>query len=92
MKQRSRDGLTQPYPDSVSIEFYAFGRRFSLNDMQLQTAAVTQGSEITLENAEAGTRTVMPNQLSTYYFKDESAGIEATATLQTDGVFYACFN
>jgi hypothetical protein len=87
--QRTREvaGLTQPFPDQVTLTFHAFGREFHLPQMQLMVELFVPESKTVVENHEEGTRVEMPNVAQSYEFR--SAQLDATATIHEDGLFHA---
>ena len=88
-RKRMVDGLVQPFPDQVTMEFHAFGRRFYLPDMQLITGLYVPNSKTTVMDNESGTSYEVPNVLQSYHYADTTLGLEVTATIHDDGLFHA---
>jgi hypothetical protein len=89
MREREWDGLVQPFPDEVTLNFHAFGREFHLPHMQLMAHLMVPFSKTIVVDSISGTKTEMPNVLQSYHYTDVTRGIEATATIHANGLFHA---
>lgn len=89
LRQRDWEGLEQPFPEEVSLEFYGFGKRFHFIKMQLMTHLMVPGSKTTVHDAINGKTIVVPNVLQSYSYSDPERKFQATVTLHKDGLFHA---
>jgi hypothetical protein len=62
----------QPYPNSISVGFEVFGKKFLFNNMQLMHDIVGENSTITYSHGDGDdeVKEVVPHTLQSYYQRD----------------------